>query len=81
MRQLSVARQMLTSPRGGLMERLANQANRASPKLGIFRVVDDFLVETKGPRLEEFRSKGEIKQWIASKASQEWKARVEGSSV
>ena len=63
------------------MERIANQANRTSPKLGIFRIVDDFLVETKGPRLEEFRSKGEIKQWIASKASQEWKARVEGSST
>ena len=38
MRQLLVARQMLTSPRGGLMERIANQANRASPKLGIFRM-------------------------------------------
>ena len=80
MRQLLVARQMLTSPRGGLMERIANQANRASPKLGIFRIVDDFLVETKGPPLEDFRSKREIKKWIANKASQEWKARVEGSS-
>ncbi len=63
-RQLLVARQILTSPRGGLMERIANQANRASPKLGIFRIVDDFLVETKGPPLEDFRSKGEIKKWI-----------------
>ena len=48
-RQLLTARQMLNSPRGSLMEQIARQANRASPKLGIFRVVHKFLEESSGP--------------------------------
>ena len=78
-RQLLLARQMLTSPRGGLLEKIASQANRSIPKLGIFRVVCNFLEEARGPRLEDFRSRGEIKRWITAMATQEWKTRVEES--
>ena len=80
-RQMLAARQMLRAPEGGLMGRIARQANNASPKLGIFRVVHRFLEEAKAPPLEEFRSKGAIKRWIHTKASLEWKAMVEESSV
>ena len=80
-RQMLAARQMLRAPEGGLMEKIARQANNATPKLGIFRVVHSFLEEAKAPLLEEFRSKGDIKRWIHTKASQEWKAMVEKSSV
>jgi hypothetical protein len=80
-RQLLVARQMLGAPTGGLAEKIARQANSATPKLGIFRIVHRFLEETKGPTLEEFRSKGDIKRWIHSMASQEWKAKVDESVV
>jgi hypothetical protein len=80
-RQLLVARQMLGAPTGGLTEKIARQANSATPKLGIFRIVHRFLEETKGPTLEEFRSKGYIKRWIHSMASQEWKAKVDESVV
>jgi hypothetical protein len=79
-RQLLMARQMLTSERGGLIERIANQAYRSTPKLGIFRVVGTFLEEAGGPRLEDFRSRREIKQWITAKATLEWKTRVDGSA-
>ncbi len=64
-----MARQMLGAPTCGLTEKIARQANSATPKLGIFRVVHRFLEETKGPTLEEFRSKGDIKRWIHSMAS------------
>jgi hypothetical protein len=80
-RQLPAARQMLGAPTGGLMERIARQANNASPKLGIFRVGSTFLEEAKAPPLEKFRSKGDIKRWIHTMASQEWKAMVGKSSV
>ena len=80
-RQMLAARQMLRAPEGGLMEKIARQANNATPKLGIFRAVHSFLEEAKAPLLEEFRSKGDIKRWIHTKASQEWKAMVEKSSV
>ena len=73
-KQLLVARQMLRSPKGGLVEKIAHQANSASPKLGIFRVVHSFLEETKGPPLEALRSKGDIKRWIHTMPSQGWKA-------
>ena len=78
-RQLLTARQMLRSPRGSLMEQIARQANRASPKLGIFRIVHKFLAETNGPPLEEFRNKSDIKRWILTTASREWKAKVDQS--
>ena len=58
------------------MEQIARQANRASPKLGIFRIVHKFLAETNGPPLEEFRNKSDIKRWILTTASREWKAKV-----
>ena len=61
------------------MEKIANQANRSTPKLGLFRGVCNFLEEANGPRLEDFRSRGEIKRWITAMASQEWKTRVDGS--
>jgi hypothetical protein len=79
-RQISVARQMLTSPRGGLIEQIARQANSATPKLGIFRTVQNFLEAANGPSLQEFHSKGDIKRWITSITTQEWRARVESSS-
>jgi hypothetical protein len=79
-RQLLVARQMLRAPSGGLMEQIARQANSASPKLGVFRIVHSFLEATGGPLLEDFRSKGAIKRWIYTKALQEWKAKVDESS-
>ena len=56
------ARQMLDAPIGGLMEKVAREANSSTPKLGIFRVVSDFLLETAGPNIENFRSKTEIKR-------------------
>lgn len=81
-RQLLVARQMLTSPEGSLMERLARHANASSPKLGIFRTVEKFLQGCSEPthRLEEdFKSKRAIKDWIHMMASGEWRARIAGS--
>jgi len=47
-RQLLMARQMLGTPSGGLMGKIARQANSASPKLGVFREVHNFL-EATGP--------------------------------
>ena len=79
-RQMLMARQMLTAPKGGLMRNLAIQANSSSPKLGVFRTVHDFLQQTEGPSIDHFRSKGDIKRWILMKATQEWRQRVQDSS-
>ena len=70
-RQMLMARQMLTAPKGGLLCKIAIEANSSSLKLGIFRVVHDFLQQAEGPSIDQFRSKGEIKQWILMKATQE----------
>jgi hypothetical protein len=82
MRQMLVARQMLTSPEGSLMERLARHANASSPKLGIFRTVETFLEGCSEParRLEDFKSKQSIKDWVHMMASGEWRARIASSS-
>ena len=71
---------MLTSPRGGLMEQIARQANNATPKLGIFRTVQNFLEAVSGPPLQMFRSNKEIKRWITLKTTQEGRAKVESST-
>ena len=70
-RQMSVARQMLTSPRGGLMEQIARQANNATPKLGIFRTVQNFLEAVSGPPLQMFRNNKEIKRQEKSSMANE----------
>jgi len=80
-KQLLTARQMLVAPTGGLMEKVAREANSATPKLGIFRVVNDFLLETAGPSIENFRNKMEIKRWVLTKASEEWKTSVTSSTT
>jgi hypothetical protein len=77
-RKLLLARQMLNSPEGSMMARIAHQANSASPKWGIFRHVESFLtgVNSGRRRLEDFRSRRDIKAWIHSAASTEWAERV-----
>ena len=80
-RQLQTARQMLAAPKGGLMEKVAREANAGTPKLGIFRVVNEFLEEHAGPKIEAFRNKMEIKRWVLTKASEEWKTKVTSSST
>ena len=64
------------------MARIAHQAMVASPKWGIFRHVDSFLTEANRDRrrLEDFRSRRDIKAWIRAEASTEWSARVARSS-
>ena len=81
-RKLLLARQMLNSPDGSMMARIAHQANSASPKWGIFRHVESFLtgVNSGRRRLEDFRSKRDIKAWIHAAASAEWSERVRSSS-
>ncbi len=76
-RQLLVARQMLTSPEGSLVGRLARHANASCPKLGIFRTVDTILESCSEPahRLEDFKSKQAIKDSLHLMASGEWRAR------
>ena len=71
---------MRTPPDGGLAAGACSR-HSAAPKLGIFRVVHRFLEETKGPPLEEFRNKGDIKRWIHTMASEEWKTKVDESAV
>ena len=80
-RQLLTARQMLAAPKGGQMEKVAREANAGTPKLGIFRVVNEFLEEHAGPKIETFRNKMEIKRWVLTKASEEWKTKVTNSST
>jgi hypothetical protein len=49
-RKLLLARQMLNSPDGSMMARIAHQANSASPKWGIFRHVESFLTGVNSGR-------------------------------
>ena len=42
-RQLLVAKQMLSAPKGSLLWALANEGQNASPKLGIFKLVESFF--------------------------------------
>jgi len=81
MRQLLVAKQMLSAPKGSLLWALANEGQNASPKLGIFKLVESFLTEVGNDKrtVEDFKSKQEIKSWIHSSATKEWKTKVEAS--
>lgn len=63
------------------MEKVAREANAGTPKLGIFRVVNEFLEEHAGPKIETFRNKMEIKRWVLTKASEEWKTKVTSSTT
>ena len=80
-RQLLVANQMLAAPKGSLLSLLAREGQNASPKLGIFKLVENFLSKLNGSRrsIADFRGKKDIKAWIISEATSEWKAKVSSS--
>ena len=80
-RQMLGARQMLKAPPGSLPRRMAEAAQHAEAKLGLFRLVAEILEEQKEVRdISSFGSKGDIRGWIRKQATQEWRQSVRASS-
>ena len=81
-KQLLVAFQMIHAPEGSLPARIAKAAISACPRRGLFATVELWLanLDTKGRTILDFKSKGDIKQWIWTQASDEWKHRVKEST-
>ena len=63
---------MLRAPPGSLPRRMAEAAQHAETKLGLFRLVAEILEEQKKDRgISSFSSRGSIKAWIRMQATKD----------
>ncbi len=81
-KQLQIAFQMLSSPQTSLPRKVAREADTAVPKVGLFLRVSEILANHGGTqlRIEDFKSKTEIRRWIDRAAEEEWRGGIAQSS-
>ena len=81
-KQMSIAFQMITAESSSVAHRVAMEASSASPKVGLFLRVSNLLAEhdIEARDITDFKNKTEISNWIARRASTEWKEDTAAST-
>ena len=81
-KQMSIAFQMITAESSSVAHRVAMEASSASPKVGLFLRVSNLLAEhdIEARDITDFKNKTEISNWIARRASTEWKEDIAAST-
>ena len=81
-KQMQIAKQMLSADPSSIAHKVAQEANTAVPKIGIFLRISKVLADHDDRKrdIADFESKKEIKTWIARRAADEWMRGIAAST-